>query len=131
MKKIFCIEIITAFFICLIACGGNKSETSAPTGSSTAESTNSTAQNNDTSVEDQGKTNTKGKLIYKQYCTICHGSDGKLGVSNATDLSKSVLPKEERVNQVTNGKGLMTPFKDILSAEQIDLVTDYIEELRK
>ena len=43
----------------------------------------------------------KGKLIYKQYCIVCHGADGKLAVSGAKDLSISTVSKEERIIQVT------------------------------
>ena len=75
--------------------------------------------------------NRKGKLIYKQYCVICHGADGKLAVSDAKDLSVSTIDLEERINQITNGKGLMTPYKDILSEDQIESVALYIEELRQ
>ena len=30
------------------------------------------------------------KKIYKQNCVICHGLDGKLGINNSKDLTKSV-----------------------------------------
>ncbi len=75
--------------------------------------------------------NRKGKLVYKQYCVICHGGDGKLAISNATDLTTSTVELEERIDQITNGKGLMTPYKDILSEEQIRSVAEYLAELRQ
>ena len=75
--------------------------------------------------------NKKGKLVYKQYCVICHGADGKLAVSGASDLSISALTLDERVSQIKNGKGLMTPYKDILSQSQIQSVAEYLEELKK
>ena len=72
-----------------------------------------------------------GKLIYKQYCTVCHGPNGKLGISGAKDLSVSTISMEERINQITNGKGLMTPFKNVLNESQIKEVAEYLEALKK
>jgi mono/diheme cytochrome c family protein len=109
----------------LLACGGDKKTTTSTTTSKQKTSTASA------SVTKSETANRKGKLVYKQYCVICHGADGKLAVSGATDLSASTATLEERINQITNGKGLMTPYKDILSQEQIKSVAEYIEELRK
>ena len=71
-----------------------------------------------------------GKKIYKQYCALCHGADGKLGVNGAGDLTASALPKEEVANIIKKGKGLMTPFEEILSETQIEAVTDFVMSLR-
>lgn len=118
MKKLIGF-LVLAVAVGLIACGGDKKE-SAPTATSS------------TTVEKAVETgNKKGKLIYKQYCVICHGADGKLAVSGAKDLSASVLSMEDRIDQITNGKGLMTPYKDILSAGQIKSVAEYLDELKK
>jgi len=61
----------------------------------------------------------------------CHGADGKLGVSDATDLSTSTVSMEERIDQITNGKGMMTPYKDVLSETQIKDVAAYLDELKE
>jgi len=66
-----------------------------------------------------------GEKIFRTYCITCHGIDGKLGLNDAKDLSVSEVPLEERLLQVTKGKGLMTPFEGILSEEQIKAVVDY------
>ncbi|NND32264.1 MAG: cytochrome c [Saprospiraceae bacterium] len=66
-----------------------------------------------------------GEKVYRTYCIVCHGIDGKLELNGAKDLSISTIPIEERINQVTNGKGLMTPFQGILSEEQIRQVSEY------
>jgi len=110
----------------LIACGGDKK---VSTSDNTINSKATTSSSTDKSSSDAG--NRKGKLVYKQYCVICHGADGTLAVSGATDLSTSTVTLEERIDQITNGKGLMTPYKDILSQEQIKAVAEFIEELRK
>lgn len=126
MNKIWIFLIASLLVFLLISCGGDKKEAST-TATSSEPSEELTA--NDASTTDK-PTNRRGQLIFKQYCVICHGADGKLGISGAKDLSVSILSKEERIGQVTNGKGLMTPYKDILSAEQIEAVVDYLEELR-
>jgi len=128
MNKAQDLIVLALLTVGMIACGsksdsasasskiGAKKEASASNGGSSAKSSSS---------------NRKGKLVYKQYCVICHGGDGTLAVSNATDLSTSTISLEDRIDQITNGKGLMTPYKDILSKEQISAVAEYIEELRK
>jgi len=123
MKKLNILVLFIAM-IGFMACGGDKK---APTTNNNAKSKSTTSSNKTAS----NTGNRKGKLVYKQYCVICHGADGKLAVSGATDLSTSTVTIEERINQITNGKGLMTPYKDILSKEQIQTVAEYIGELRK
>jgi cytochrome c6 len=72
-----------------------------------------------------------GLAVFRQNCVTCHGTDGTLGLNGAKDLTQSVLPLEERVNIITNGKKLMTPFGAILSPEEIQAVAAYTEALRK
>ena len=111
-----------------IGCGGEKKES---TSNSTEESTESASSTQPEEKATSTASNRKGRLVYKQYCVICHGADGKLGISNATDLSASTATLEERIEQITNGKGLMTPYKDILSEDQIQSVAEYLVELRQ
>lgn len=113
----------------LMACGGDK-KSSTPSSDSKPKPKSESASSGSSSSA-KTATNRKGKLVYKQYCVTCHGMDGKLNVSGAKDLSVSTISREEATNQVTNGKGLMTPYKDILSEEQIAAVVEYIEELRQ
>jgi len=72
-----------------------------------------------------------GMAVFRQYCVACHGADGKLGLSGAKDLSVSALTKEERIQVITNGRKLMTPFKEVLSAEEILAVAEYTLSLKK
>ncbi len=72
-----------------------------------------------------------GKKTFEQYCKLCHGSDGKLGLNGAKDLTVSVVPLADRIAQVTNGKNLMTPFKDILTESEIKAVAEYSMTLKK
>ena len=70
-----------------------------------------------------------GKTIYKTYCVACHGVDGKLNLNGAKDFTQSTLALDERKSIITNGKGLMTPFKEVLKPEEIDAVAAYTMEL--
>lgn len=72
-----------------------------------------------------------GMTLFRQHCVICHGSDGNLGLNGAKHLSESVLPLEERINIITNGKNLMTPFRSQLSPEEIQAVAAYTLTLKK
>ncbi len=72
-----------------------------------------------------------GAAIFRKYCVTCHGSNGKLGMSGAKDLSVSALSLEDRVALITNGRGLMASYRDILSEEQIKAVAEYTLQLRQ
>ena len=102
MKKLS-IVCLSIGFLVMIACGGEKKE-----GATASNTTTSTDKKSEATAAEVG--NKKGKLVYKQYCVICHGADGKLAVSGASDLSISALTLDERVSQIKNGK---TNFKSI------------------
>ena len=72
-----------------------------------------------------------GSAVFRKYCVTCHGADGKLGLNGAKDLSQSLLTPHERVQMVTKGKGLMTPFQEILSPEEIQAVADFTMTMKK
>ena len=72
----------------------------------------------------------EGEQIYKKYCILCHGSDGKLGLNGAKDITASTLTLEERILLVTHGKNTMTPFEGILSEEEIKAVVRYSMSLQ-
>ena len=67
----------------------------------------------------------EGETVYKKYCIVCHGADGKLGVNGAKDITVSKLTLEEREAQIKKGKNTMTPFEGILSDSQIKSVAAY------
>jgi mono/diheme cytochrome c family protein len=71
-----------------------------------------------------------GAHLYKQYCLVCHGVDGKLGLNGSKDLTISTLTEAERIVQVTEGKNTMTPFKHVLSPEEIKAVVAYTFTLK-
>ena len=71
------------------------------------------------------------KKIFKKYCMVCHGMDGKLGLNGAKDLTACPLDFQSRVLLVTNGQGAMTPFKGILSEDEIEQVAQFTLNLKK
>lgn len=71
-----------------------------------------------------------GKAIYMDRCTSCHGMNGALGFGGAKDISKSKLSVDQIIQQVTNGKGAMAPYKNILSADEIFAVSEYAFSMR-
>ena len=68
-----------------------------------------------------------GKEIFEEKCTLCHGGDGKLGMSGAKDLSVTTLNHQAIVDIITNGKNTMASYKTTLSPQQIEAVSVYIE----
>jgi len=72
-----------------------------------------------------------GQQIFNMNCVLCHGRDGKLGLNDAKDLSLSTLNKAEMIAMVRQGKGTMMPYKDVLTAKEIEAVVDYVRTLGK
>jgi mono/diheme cytochrome c family protein len=73
-----------------------------------------------------------GVKFYDQRCTVCHGPDGKLGVSDAKDLSISTLTEKQIEDIIKNGKGSMPPFEHAIESDStlIELV-EHIKMLRE
>ncbi len=72
-----------------------------------------------------------GQSVFKKNCKLCHGADGKQMLNGAKDLNLSTMTLEERINIITNGKKVMVPFKDVLTAEQIKAVAQYTKDTFK
>ncbi len=70
-----------------------------------------------------------GAAIFNDNCKLCHGSDGRLGLNGAKNLTLSKMPLNERVNIITHGKNLMTPFGGLLLTAEIDSVAAYTLKL--
>jgi mono/diheme cytochrome c family protein len=70
------------------------------------------------------------KKLYDVKCALCHGYDGAQQFAGAKDLTQSVLPKNEVVLRIAEGKGSMPPHKDVLSEEQMDALADFVWTLR-
>ena len=85
----------------------------------------------DTSAPSHAVSKGNGSDTFNKNCKICHGSDGRLGLNGAKDLSISQMLFNERVNNITNGKNLMPPFGKILTPTEIDDVANFTLQLRK
>lgn len=74
-----------------------------------------------------------GKVVYDSQCARCHGSNGKLGMGGAKDLSVSKLIPVEMITVISYGSsaGLMPAYKDMLSEDEINAVALYIETTLK
>jgi len=113
MKSIILAAI---FAIAVIACG--------------SENPNNGGDNNTAKAQKVSK-KVDGKKVYKTNCVNCHGMYGNMGASGAKNLMESTFSLEERVEIITNGKGVMTPFKDLLNEEKIKAVAEYSMTLKK
>lgn len=114
------LHIFTRYFwillLILSACGASEEESARQAAA---------AQNPGSPVKLDGRT------IFRQNCVTCHGADGTLGLNGAKDLTQSALPLGERINTITHGRKLMTPFATILSPEEIQAVAEYTLTLKK
>lgn len=74
----------------------------------------------------------KAKSLYSMHCASCHGENGKLGLADAADLSKSTIDTSavEKMISKGNDKG-MIPYEDILSSNEIKGVAMFVLTLRK
>ncbi|WP_317900160.1 c-type cytochrome [Aurantibacillus circumpalustris] len=66
-----------------------------------------------------------GESLYKMNCVVCHGSDGKLGLSGAKDLGTSSMTLEEIKEIILHGKGLMPAAQ--VDEEQANAITEYVQ----
>lgn len=71
----------------------------------------------------------RGASLFSTHCTLCHGKDGALGISGAKDLRVSTLTKDEMIALVTNGKGAMAPYKNVLTKAEIEAVVEHVRTL--
>lgn len=71
-----------------------------------------------------------GTALFQMHCTLCHGKDGRLGLSGAKDLSASALTRDEVVAVVAGGKGKMLGYRHVLKPAELDAVVDHVMALR-
>ena len=77
--------------------------------------------------------NVDGEKVYRHYCISCHGPDGKRGISNASDLSKSNLTEEEirTIILFGNAKGMPSYQSIIKGDDEREALIEYIQTLRE
>jgi len=103
-----------AFLLAVASCGGSKTRDQYPV----------------RAAENAPVDLTLVKKLYDVKCALCHGYDGAQQFAGAKDLTQSVLPKSEVVLRIAEGKGSMPPHKEVLSAEQMDALADFVLTLR-
>lgn len=64
------------------------------------------------------------QVLYTDNCALCHGADGKLGMTGAKDLSVTQMQKDSIQQVILNGKGAMKAVP--LSQEQAAAIADYV-----
>ena len=72
-----------------------------------------------------------GGKIFKIYCVTCHGAYGDMQANGAKDLRLSALTLEERIQVITKGRNIMTPFENLLNEEKIRAVAEYTLSLKQ
>lgn len=69
--------------------------------------------------------------LFTLRCASCHGTDGKLGVAGAKDLSISELTDSEILTTIKNGKNGMPSFEGVLTREQQEALLLVVKSKRK
>jgi mono/diheme cytochrome c family protein len=65
-----------------------------------------------------------GTEVFRQTCVACHGEDGRGGQGGGAPLDGGT--KALILTIVRDGRGNMPPLGDVLTAEQIEAVADYV-----
>ncbi|MEP5611934.1 MAG: c-type cytochrome [Cyclobacteriaceae bacterium] len=81
----------------------------------------------------------KGKALYTAECVVCHGTNGNAETNIAESLEQKPknFTKEDFLSQtdgaifwkLSEGRGLMQPFKTMLTEEEIWSVVSYVKVL--
>jgi mono/diheme cytochrome c family protein len=70
-------------------------------------------------------TSNDGKALYEAKCVLCHGDDGKLGLTGAKDISASIMDVAAMKQIILKGKGAMPPAQ--VTEEQAAAIAEYIQ----
>jgi len=78
------------------------------------------------------ETKLTGEDLFIQRCASCHGIDGGLQASAASDLRKTVLSRLEIMGMIDNGGNGMPAFKTIIiNSKEKSKIVDHVLTLRK
>ncbi len=77
------------------------------------------------SISMDGADSAHGGKIFKQYCSQCHGEEGRGGHGGGPDLSP-LSSTSIILTTAINGKNTMPSFKEVLKEEEIRDVAQYI-----
>ncbi|MBA2643144.1 MAG: cytochrome c [Actinobacteria bacterium] len=129
---------VVAFFgiASLAACGGDDSaapsSTTEETGTETATDSVTETHGDETETHDESDLEgdaVAGKSIFVTNCASCHtlgeaGTTGTIG----PNLDDSKPSTELVIDRVTHGRGVMPPFEDTLSEQEIADAAAYVAE---
>jgi mono/diheme cytochrome c family protein len=65
-----------------------------------------------------------GKALYEANCRLCHGDDGKLGLSGAKDLTATTMDLPAIKDIILHGKNMMAPVA--VNDAQADAIAVYV-----
>ena len=72
----------------------------------------------------------EGKQIFETECMRCHGENGKAAKYGSKDLTVSSLSREEKMEVIKKGKGVMSSYEGKLTDKEINALVDYVETLK-
>ena len=81
--------------------------------------------------QNQVAISTNAGELYMKFCENCHGDNGMKGKFGAANLAFSTMGTQQKIDIITNGKGVMAPYKDDLSKEEIEALAVYLTTLKK
>lgn len=81
--------------------------------------------------QNQVAISTNAGALYMKFCENCHGDNGMKGKFGAANLAFSTMGTQQRISIITNGKGVMAPYKDDISTEEIEALAVYLTTLKK
>jgi cytochrome c553 len=139
------VVFVAIFGVAAAGCGGEEEASPTPdtvtgttdttettetetTETGTTETTETETTQTDTGTGGQGDA-AAGKQVFITNCGTCHtladaGTTGTVG----PNLDDAMPSFDLAVDRVTNGQGVMPPFKDTLSAQQITDVATYVSQ---
>ena len=125
---------ITIVFVVLalivLACGGGDSNAQQASNSQTPAKKEKKAKKKKADAPSAAMLEA-GATVFKTYCIVCHGADGKLGLNGAMDMSQSTLTHEEMVQVITKGRNAMASYEAILKPDEIEAVAHHVQSLRE
>jgi quinohemoprotein ethanol dehydrogenase len=77
------------------------------------------------SIPTQGGNAVAGRAVFTQYCSQCHGQDGKSGHAGAPDIS-IISVRQQITYAVLNGKNAMPTFSNVLKPEEARDVIEFV-----
>ncbi|MET3115409.1 mono/diheme cytochrome c family protein [Pedobacter sp. CG_S7] len=71
----------------------------------------------------------EGKTLFIQYCSACHGNDGKKGVNGAKDLTVTKKGIDKIIKRINEGKGNIPGYKETFNNQQVTEISKYVWKL--